>query len=297
LAGADLLWRGRHAVKATARTLVFYALGGLLSGLPYFGFNYFLSGGILPTTFSAKGNYYAGVEVLGYLRDAFTTLIVFSPLVALVPGFLVAVASRKTDWRPLVWVILLLGLYAWRLPVTYHHARYLMPLIPFLVIYGVIGTEQIRDWLRTRKLPVVARAVPLLVGAVLLVSWLNNTGAYREDVRYINDQHVAVGNWLAQNTPPQALVATHDVGAITFFGRRRLLDTAGLVSPEFAPIVRDEAAILQKVQERGATYFVFLPTWYGSMERRLANFPKVFEAQADYLARFGERNMVIYGLR
>jgi hypothetical protein len=299
LAGLDLLWRGRRELKTTTRTLVWYALGGMLSVLPYFGFNYLLSGGILPTTFSAKGNYYAGVSVLGYLWDAFTTLIVFSPLLALVPGFLVAVGSRsrKTDLRPLVWVVLLLGLYAWRLPVTYHHARYLMPLIPFLVIYGVLGTQQIRLWLRARKLPIVARAVPFLVALVLIISWLNNSGAYRADVRYINDQHVAAGNWLAQNSPPQAVVATHDVGAITFFGRRRLVDTAGLISPEFALSVRDEAAILQKVREAGANYFSFLPTWYGSMEGRLVGSPKVFEAQADYLAQFGERNMVIYVLR
>ena len=46
---------------------------------------------------------------------------------------------------------------------------------------------------------------------------------------------------MAHNTPPDALIAAHDIGAVGYFGQRRLLDLAGLVSPEVIPFIRDEA--------------------------------------------------------
>jgi hypothetical protein len=51
---------------------------------------------------------------------------------------------------------------------------------------------------------------------------------------------VAVSEWVAANTPPDDLIAAHDIGALGYFARRPLLDLAGLVSPEVIPFIRDE---------------------------------------------------------
>lgn len=314
LAGLDMLFRtidrnsrqtetGKQEntdKRQIGRNWLLYGAGGLASVVPYFIFNYRLSGSPLPNTFGAKANYYAGNSTFDYLRDAFFQLFLVGPLFVLVPGLVMALFSlRRThlDWRGLVWVGALVALYAWRLPVTYHHARYLLPLIPLLGIYGVAGTTQILDWLRSQKMPVVARSLPALLGLAVLVGWFNGIAAYRFDVKYINDEQVAVGKWLAQNSPPNALLATHDIGAITFFSQRRLVDTAGLVSPEFVPIVRDQNAILKLVREKGVTYFALLPNWYSEINAELEKTAaKVFEPQEEYLAQFGERNMIVYKL-
>ncbi len=43
---------------------------------------------------------------------------------------------------------------------------------------------------------------------------------------------VGMGEWLAKNSAPDALVATPDIGAIGFTSGRRVLDLGGLVTPE-----------------------------------------------------------------
>ena len=40
----------------------------------------------------------------------------------------------------------------------------------------------------------------------------------------------AVAQWLDRNTPPNALIAAHDIGAMGYFARRPPLDLAGLIS-------------------------------------------------------------------
>ncbi|HJW84305.1 MAG TPA: hypothetical protein VJ754_08365, partial [Anaerolineae bacterium] len=49
------------------------------------------------------------------------------------------------------------------------------------------------------------------------------------------------------------------------FARRPLLDLAGLVSPEVIPVLRDEAALLELMQQRGASYFAAPPGFYTTL--------------------------------
>jgi DNA-binding LacI/PurR family transcriptional regulator len=53
--------------------------------------------------------------------------------------------------------------------------------------------------------------------------------AFAADVAIINSEMVAVAQWLERNTPPDALIAAHDIGAIGYFTGRPLLDLAGLI--------------------------------------------------------------------
>ena len=59
--------------------------------------------------------------------------------------------------------------------------------------------------------------------------------AYAGFARYEARRHVRAGRWLAAHTPRDAVVATHDVGAIAFYSGRRDVDLSGLVSPEVVP--------------------------------------------------------------
>ncbi len=304
LAGLDLGWRLRGEWTRLAKSWGLIVGGWLVVGGPYCLLNYALSGSILPNTFGAKSGFYGDFSLSGLLNYGWNGLnqLVFSgPVVLLVPGLLYCFRDFRRgnlDWRPLVWPPVLFLLYALRLPVTYHHGRYLMPLIPFLVIYGIIGTAGLMGWLRAQKLPMVARAVPLLLAFGLIFAGGSGALAYRFDVKFINDEQVTVGRWLATNTAPDALIATHDIGAIGYFSQRKLVDTAGLVSPEFVPIVRDQPAILKKLEDMKVNYFALLPTWYPDLYSELEKKPlKVFQPQETYLEEFGEKNMAVYKLR
>jgi tetratricopeptide (TPR) repeat protein len=75
---------------------------------------------------------------------------------------------------------------------------------------------------------------------------------------------VAAGEWINKNTPPDAVVATHDIGAIEFYGRRKLVDMVGLVSPEI--INKMKAGFIGYLNnyliEKKADYVVTLRNWF-----------------------------------
>src|SRR5207247_5803449 len=52
---------------------------------------------------------------------------------------------------------------------------------------------------------------------------------------------IAWGRWFDRHTPPDAVIATPDIGAIGYFGRRRVIDLAGLVTPEMVPGLQRES--------------------------------------------------------
>ncbi len=313
LIGLDTARRSVARVGANQRGLGWMAarwmaigLAWLLPILPYLAFNYSVNGTPLPTTFYAKANFYSGDgsigSRLGYFWDAFIELFWHGQqILFLLPGIAFAlyllVTDQRGDWRPLVWPPVLVILYSIQLPVTYHHGRYLMPLIPIFIIYGVYGTEAILHWLKELQLLTVARVVPFILAVPIAISWFNQAQAYQFDVKLINDEQVKIGMWLRDNTPPDVTVATHDIGAIGYFSERRLVDTAGLVSREFVPIVQNQPAILEKLKAEKVDYFAMFPDWYPELYATLnGENRKVFQPAEKYLALFGKENMIVYRL-
>jgi len=59
---------------------------------------------------------------------------------------------------------------------------------------------------------------------------LANLYFYKRSSEGFRDIHVYTAKWIAENTAPSAIVATHDVGAMGFYSKRYILDTTGLVS-------------------------------------------------------------------
>ena len=81
--------------------------------------------------------------------------------------------ARAKQWLlllPAVWILLLPMLYAWRIPVEYQFGRYLMPIIPFLVMYGWQGPAGLFrkiSWRVIRRSRASQQAVLLVVFLVV----------------------------------------------------------------------------------------------------------------------------------
>ncbi|MGC8838555.1 MAG: hypothetical protein ACP5UM_09075, partial [Anaerolineae bacterium] len=216
-------------------TLAAAALGGALLPLaPYLFTNWVASGTPWPNTFYAKQAEYQEVVrafPLGVrlLRLAATPWV--GAQVLLLPGLL---ALAWPGWRgpaeggrrvrralaPLaLWALSAIAVYALRLPVTYQHGRYLMPLIPALLVLGGVGCWH---WVRPDAEGMLARAVSrawlLAYGACALAFLALGARAYHWDTRFIETELVATARWLEVHTPEDALIAAHDIGAIGYFG-------------------------------------------------------------------------------
>ncbi|MBN1423256.1 hypothetical protein JXA88_01755 [Candidatus Fermentibacteria bacterium] len=266
-------WRIRPIIQAFVVALLFAA--------GYAAYNWALSGSPLPTTFGAKGVYYRATMTRGHfltveVADAFgrgelSILWVFGAL-ALITTLWNVFEGRPTPW--LVHALFVLGLvtaYYVVLPFAHRFGRYLMPALPSCLLMAC-GAVYDLAWLAARKgrrTCVVVRWAPAGILALLLVQWVvgarHFAAVYAACCAYHDTHHVATARWLAQNTPEDARIATHDIGALAFYSGRRIVDMAGIVSPEVIAHIGtpDYTAYLDEFLIRsGATHTVTLGDWF-----------------------------------
>lgn len=269
LAVADSVFRQPttgHRPPATGYRSILLALAVYaLIQLPYALFSLSLTGKPLPNTFYAKSGAPAGGDfyslralreiVQHHWQDNFLSLL-------LLPIGMAVLWKRS---RLLVgWLVALTLLTPIIVPYLWHHGRYTMPLIPFQMIAAAAGL----GWLiaRLRRAPrliwAVAGIVFLLAGLWRAPYWAGMLGYNAREIQEID---VAMGQWLAANVPPDQVVAIDDIGAITFFSPRPIVDLHGLVSPEMWPILDDPeptSALIHLLASQDARLLAIFPDWH-----------------------------------
>jgi hypothetical protein len=281
---------------ATGLSLV--ALGVVLA--PYLAFNLRASGEIFPNTFYAKQVEYlvSWPLTVRFWRVLIPTLV--GAQVLLVPGVCYAayMLIRRQQWPallPLVWWLALLSVYAVRLPVNYHHGRYVMPTIPWLILYGVWGTTNaLRPRSPALAVRVISRGMPVAVALLAVLFWGRGALAYSDDVAFIEGEMVAMARWLEENTVPDTIIAVHDIGAVGYLTDRPLLDLAGLITPEVIPIMTDAERLAEWMQERGAGYAVFFPDFSSTYQQLDTMFQQVYCTDFAWTRAAGHENMCAY---
>ncbi len=306
LVGAGLLLPSRQEkdrnqpplFTAVVSRVMGYALGFALLIVPYLVFNLAVSGAPLPNTFYAKTVEYSILFQQAPLVSRWLGLAAapwVGAQVLLFPGLIFAAATvfRERAWRSLIpfgWLLLLPLLYAVRLPVAYQHARYEMPIIPIIALYGIYGTDLLLGRLRARLL----RATLVISTAVLLMAfWVIGAGQYSEDVAIIDCEMVQTAQWVASNAAPNAVVAAHDIGALGYVYPRPIIDLAGLVSPEVVPFMRDEGRLRDFLVSRRATHVIFFPDWYPSLASD-PQFVPVYRRNCPVARGGSDTDMVVY---
>lgn len=252
----------KRVVRQLAVAILFYAV----IAAPYILFSLSTTGHPLPNTFYAK----VGSQHLISWRTLSETVIWHfedNPI-ALVLALIGAGPLWRRSRLAVMWLVGLPLLTAFLIDTTWHHGRYTMPIIPFVLIAAAIGM----DWLvarlsqsGTRRLSAAALAVLLLAAGLYgLPYWATQLG---QNTREIEDIDVALGRWLADNTPEDALIAVDDIGAIAFLSGRRIVDLNGLVSPELWPAVRAPEGLLraqvmtQILSVNPPDYLAVFPLW------------------------------------
>ncbi|MBN2548623.1 MAG: hypothetical protein JXB15_05680 [Anaerolineales bacterium] len=265
----------------------------------YLTFNLVLSASIWPNTFFAKQAEYAAYQQLAYWQRLLDQLQL--PLVGvgilLLPAFVLGLyhSARRRAWGWLAgaaWLLGYLGLYAFRLPVTYQHGRYAMPA---MIIYFVWSLWRLGDILRTyhpnQWRRVLWRTWNYSLYLVWALFWILGCRSYALDVAFIESEMVDAARWITANTLPGDKVAAHDIGALGYFGERELIDLAGLISPEVIPYLRNEERLAQFLGDRQADYLVTFPGWYPKLVQQA---DQIFLTQGRFAPMLGAENMAVY---
>ena len=288
----------RQSLRGAARGWLAMGGGLALLALPYLAFNLNFSGEIWPSTFYAKQAEYASMLeqplALRLVQQWGIGLVGAGAVLA--PGLGISIwqdAARRRWARlaPILWWLTFLAVYAARLPVTYQHGRYAMVAIPVMLVLGWEGLQGTFIAAAVRLRWVLPRAWGAAASAVTLGFLVLGAQAYARDVAVINTEMVATARWIAAHTPPGALIAAHDIGAVGYFGQRPLIDLAGLITPEVVPFLRDEARLARYLDARQADFLMTFPGWYPGLT---AGREPVYHSSADISPGLGGENMAVY---
>jgi 4-amino-4-deoxy-L-arabinose transferase-like glycosyltransferase len=271
LAGAAL------AACALAGPLCFYAWAG---------------GSVLPTTWAAKGGrelpdllpdfrYLANVLGLFFRTQPWPALLAVAGAVALAAR---TGTSRDRGLLPAFWLFGLPLAYSVLTPgptrMLGNFGRYYFPLFPVLAVLGVLGLEPaalaLASRLRSRGLRrVLGSAAAVLILAPALFVLVQGERFYAQNVANVQASDVALARWLARRLPPEAVLAVNDIGAIKYLLPNRVVDLAGIATPEIGREVRQAAAagmprdeaLLAAIARRRPDYVVIFPAWFPGLAR------------------------------
>jgi arabinofuranosyltransferase len=282
-------------------------IGGFLLGLIapvliYFLFTCRLNGHLLPNTFFVKTTEYAELTSAGLfsrLLQAWLPLLAgpFAVLILFIPAALISIVrERKWVWTlPLLWALAHLTLYAIQLPATYQHGRYFIPILPVLMGYGVYGFSRHRaEWDSKTVFRVVSHA--LWASAILLTFIFIWIGAmqYSRDVGVIEAEMVAVAKWIRGNTPSDTIVAAHDIGALGFFGERRIIDLGGVTDLDAVDLLSGTVTLNTYLRQKKADLLMTMPNFYPGELDRCTPIPEFREGHP---ADTSGRRTLLYAVR
>jgi len=163
--------------------------------------------------------------------------------------------------------VLLLLLWAVGLPAVYVLldfqilSRYLLPVAPAIVVLAFSSIANISQGLRmsvrARRSMIALFTAATIVQNVLFYA-IVVVPPTREFSRGLTEVIGGMGEWLARNAAPDAVVATPDIGAVGYYSGRRVLDLGGLVTPEINDMRR--RVDVERIIEEGL-YLRFRPDY------------------------------------
>ncbi|MCX6165634.1 MAG: hypothetical protein NTU73_12370 [Ignavibacteriae bacterium] len=254
---------------------------GIISGaivLIYFGMNLMLSGSIMPNTYTAKIVYYSAKSKEFFMKVEVWQYFTSGAYGILMIGFIFSVLkmfydlSKKKYNQNIIYIIFALALvfvYWYKMPYAHRFGRYMMPIIPFFILVSGIGFRDLikllGNYFKSRNFVI---GLYLIISAIIFVyaikGYYENKSEYATECKYISDRQVAAALWIRNNTSEGDIIATHDVGAIGFYCGRKIVDVAGLVTPELISKINDEnysEFLIDYLKKDSVSYLVFLNEW------------------------------------
>ena len=249
--------------------------------LLYFALNLSLSGSLLPNTYNAKLTYYAPEfrsraeflkqEVWQYFTSGAYAYI----MIGFIIGFIFTLKNLfkgryNQNILYIIFILLLIFIYWYKLPYAHRFGRYMMPIIPFFILVATSGFREIAlmtaSFLKSKQAVIFILA---LASIVILFFSVNDIAEsrkmYADECKYIYDRQVKAALWINEHSAETDIVATHDVVGIAFYTQRKIIDVAGLLTPELITKLKEKdysKYMTNYLKEKNVKYLAFLREWY-----------------------------------
>lgn len=250
----------------------------LIISAPYLLFSYSISGNILPNTFEGHGggrNYFPSfnyLKIIGqyFFRDNAVLGILW------LSGFVIYLVNFKKFREKLV-NINLIFIWAYMLPVVYsiaipnwrHHVRYLIPIIPFFILIGIITLNFLAASIKQNKFTSFLKSKTIYY--IILFFSLPYYFVYMTyiglNTQNINDQQVKLAKWVKENVPQNEAVAINDIGAIKYFNGNKIIDMEGLVNSDILRFRKYDIntrldSTINLLKKNNVSHLVIYDEWY-----------------------------------
>jgi len=231
-------------LKENLSKFALYILIFLMIALPYLIFSYNVSGHFFPNTFRGQGGGFSLIPNFNYLRivgffflrdNLVTGLLYFGFIFYYFSNYKRYFSEFKYLNLIALWAIFLPLISSVLIPNWRHHVRYSMPLIPFvniIAVYTLVVVFQkqyfhkLTDYLRPKRI------TPVIIILISFIYYFVYAVALGKNVDNINSQQVKLAEWVQLNVRRNETIAVNDIGAITFLSNNRVIDMAGLITPE-----------------------------------------------------------------
>lgn len=273
---------------------------------PVLWFNFRVTGSPLPTTFGAKsGGLIRALPGIGYLYTVFGIFFQAQPWMALfaAAGVLVLVFRLGgEDDRGLLPAMWLLGM-----PMAYglidppgkfslvgNFGRYYFPLFPIVIMLGALAIQTLAERVaRPSPMGIGRRWVRVMMLVILILptfgELIQGGGRYGQSVVNVQDSDIRAASWLADRLPPEAVLGVADIGALKFFLPNRVVDLAGIVSPEIK-----EWGAEKFLEHHRPDYLVMFPNWLYRLFDDISEFEVVHEIPIENNITMGGDVLIVY---
>jgi hypothetical protein len=220
---------------------VFISFAVIIFLLPYF-INYFYYGTPIPHSATAKlhhaksGEWPSFLDIKYLIQTLFKSnyLVLFFIAGTSFFGFLFFSKKNQINLKIFLFLSLLFSFYVLKKIPNYHW--YYSPFFVFLLVYSVYGIDVLirkREYFFPGKLNYTLFSFALFLGFLYSVKCHT---FYRHN-KGIHDVYFAYGNWFYRNTPPNASIASCEIGIVGFYSDRRIIDIVGLTNPYNAEFI------------------------------------------------------------
>ena len=170
----------------------------------------------------------------------------------------------------------------------FQEGRYSIHLLPLAVAVAVAPLAGLTArWVRR------GAALALLAG--VLVALPGAASRYGWGIQNIEAMQVHLAHWVSDHTAPTARLGLNDVGAITYFSRREIVDLMGLVTPAILPYRREgESGVLRYLERACPDYVIVFPEWFPTLSAMTDRFRPVYRVRLDHNEVAGADELVVY---
>ena len=259
----------------------------------------------LPDTFYAKVHAPTAFEIAAW--DSWWGAFVIQMPYIPVGVFLGIVLIAKG--KPFAWILPVVLTVLYRLSTPYasliNNARYLVPVFDLFLVVAVaagamvlkvifLGILEFRNGVSLNMIGALLLTILIITPMVPHYVWQATN--YGKAAGNINDMQVNIGYWLDENTPEDAVFATHDAGALRFFSHRTMIDLAGLVSPDMIHGDMTDQEKMQYLYDHGCNYFAFFDELFGYWARFLPynSYEKLYTVHLEDNVVCGRDTMSVY---